>query len=98
MQQVGRFSISRDHPCLPGHFPGRPVVPGVVLLQATLTAILRHYSATRVAELDAVRFITPVLPEQEVEIGLTPVGSDLVNFACSVDGRQVARGRARLLA
>ena len=32
MQPLGAFRIAADHPALPGHFPGRPVVPGVVLL------------------------------------------------------------------
>ena len=34
-----RFTIPDDHPSLPGHFPGHPVVPGVVLLDRVLQAI-----------------------------------------------------------
>jgi 3-hydroxymyristoyl/3-hydroxydecanoyl-(acyl carrier protein) dehydratase len=28
--------IQADHPALPGHFPGDPIVPGVVLLDAVM--------------------------------------------------------------
>ena len=34
-----QFSIPHDHPSLPGHFPGRPIVPGVVMLERVLEAI-----------------------------------------------------------
>ena len=34
-----QFSIPFEHPALPGHFPGQPVVPGVVILEAVQTAI-----------------------------------------------------------
>ena len=32
MRQVHSFRVEADHPALEGHFPGRPIVPGVVLL------------------------------------------------------------------
>ena len=37
--------IAPDHPSLPGHFPGFPIVPGVVLLDETLHAIERLQGA-----------------------------------------------------
>src|SRR3546814_2617840 len=36
------FVIAADHPSLPGHFPGRPLVPGVVVLDRVLDAIEAH--------------------------------------------------------
>jgi 3-hydroxymyristoyl/3-hydroxydecanoyl-(acyl carrier protein) dehydratase len=34
-----RATIPADHPALPGHFPGNPIVPGVVLLDEVLSAL-----------------------------------------------------------
>lgn len=75
-----RFSIPADHPCLPGHFPGRPVVPGVVVLDrvfaaieaieaAEATAAVGGKGATRV-RLPQVKFVQPLLPEQAARIEL----------------------------
>jgi len=34
-----RGTIPADHPALAGHFPGNPIVPGVVLLDQVLSAL-----------------------------------------------------------
>lgn len=45
------FRVSADHPCLPGHFPSEPIVPGVLLLDEVLYLLsseARHWRVERV--------------------------------------------------
>lgn len=63
------MKIAASHPALPGHFPGSPVVPGVVLLDAVATALAQHAGgATRVTGFPTVKFLAPLLPEREFEV------------------------------
>lgn len=62
-----RFRIDADHPVLPGHFPGRPVVPGVVLLDRVAAVAEREFGV-RIAALPQVKFLAPLLPDQEAEL------------------------------
>lgn len=65
------FSIPDDHACLPGHFPGRPLVPGVVLLEQVLRAI-QAQSGIPVGRLrlPQVKFMAPLLPGQTARVEL----------------------------
>lgn len=66
-----RFSIPADHPCLPGHFPGRPVVPGVVVLDRVFAAIEAIDGlGSRATRLPQAKFVQPLLPEQAARIEL----------------------------
>lgn len=64
------FRIPADHPSLPGHFPGRPVVPGVVLLERVLDAIEAEGTQAGALRLPQVKFLRPLLPEQSARIEL----------------------------
>jgi 3-hydroxymyristoyl/3-hydroxydecanoyl-(acyl carrier protein) dehydratase len=88
-----RLRVPEDHPALPGHFPGRPVVPGVLLLDAVLDA-LRKAGAGPATRLLRAKFLAPVAPGMEVAITLAETGAHSGHFAftCHAEGRVVARG------
>jgi 3-hydroxymyristoyl/3-hydroxydecanoyl-(acyl carrier protein) dehydratase len=66
-----QFSIPIDHPSLPGHFPGRPVVPGVVILEQVLDAIEAGHGPLSALRLPQVKFVRPLLPGECAEVEVT---------------------------
>lgn len=81
--------IDATHPALPGHFPGNPIVPGVVLLQR-VAAALEQWRGEKLASFD-VKFLSPLLPEQKAQIELRE-DSACVRFAIRCDEKILARG------
>lgn len=84
------FRFAADHPSLPGHFPGRPLVAGVLLLEQVALA-LRAWRAERLACVREAKFIAPLAPEQTAELQLTAAGAQ-VRFELRRDGTLLARG------
>jgi len=68
-----KFAIAHDHPALPGHFPGRPVVPGVVVLDRVLAAIEAAHGPLGPLRLPQVKFVQPLLPGETAEIEIDVV-------------------------
>ena len=63
--------IAADHPALPGHFPGRPIVPGVVLLDCVLTAAEQWLGrALGARSLRQAKFNSMLLPEETADLEL----------------------------
>lgn len=97
MTPVGQFVVPAAHPALPGHFPGRPVVPGVMLLDAALGLIVAARPGLRLAGLARVRFLAPVLPDDAVAVlAAAPDGRTLA-FACQVGTTEVLTGALRVV-
>lgn len=64
------FTIPADHPALPGHFPGQPIVPGVVLLDRVIEAIEAGHGPLPPLRLPQVKFLQPLLPGQSAQVQL----------------------------
>ncbi|MDB5999762.1 MAG: long-chain fatty acid--CoA ligase [Rhizobacter sp.] len=84
------FVIAPDHAALPGHFPGRPIVPGVLLLDEVIIGV-EAASNRRVQALKQVKFAAALLPGEQAQV-VFDVTNDSAQF--SVD---VQRGDERVL-
>ena len=90
-------SISHDHPSLAGHFPGHPVVPGVVLLDEVLSLVREASEGVRsVTGLPLVKFSSPLRPGEVVTIHVDLDGATEAAFSCRVETRLVASGTIEL--
>lgn len=87
------FIISDEHPSLAGHFPGYPIVPGVVILDYVSQALLDLTSARYVSEIKSVKFIRPILPLDEVEVTYTLKSLNTYQFKCSINDDFVVAGQ-----
>lgn len=86
------FRIAADHPSLPGHFPGRPVVPGVVVLERVLQAIEAAHGPLPGLRLPQVKFLQPLLPEQAARVELDGAAPRWRFRVLGEDGRLLASG------
>ena len=91
-------TIGPDHPSLPGHFPGAPIVPGVVILDEILAALAEWREGCQLIVIRAVKFLVPLKPEQPFTICLSAgkEAEDEVDFCCRVEDRVIVEGRLQI--
>jgi 3-hydroxymyristoyl/3-hydroxydecanoyl-(acyl carrier protein) dehydratase len=85
--------VSADHPAYAGHFPGNPVLPGVVLLAEALAAI--ESSSGRPAarwSVSSAKFLAPVSPGTALTLAHERLDSGAVRFEIRSPAGVVAHG------
>lgn len=93
LRSAGEIEVIRipaDHPALPGHFPGDPVVPGVLLLDAAWARI-RERRPGSIASLPSVKFLSPVRPGEAVHLRVE-FTANAARFTGLRDGSPVFEG------
>ncbi|MHB1084306.1 MAG: hypothetical protein ACYCZA_05635 [Thiobacillus sp.] len=92
-ERVLPLSIPLNHPAYAGHFPGQPILPGVVLLDAALDALagVQGISAAS-GQIKSAKFLSPVRPGDPLALHYTvspPHASALISAAKPVWWRTV---------
>jgi 3-hydroxyacyl-[acyl-carrier-protein] dehydratase len=93
MQGETRWTVACDHPAFAGHFPGRPIVPGVLLLDAALHAVRQSDPAANGAcRVTSAKFLSPVQPGETLTISWSRSETGPTRFEISGNGRVVSSG------
>ena len=95
---AGRKTFPADTPFFRGHFPGDPIVPGVILAEALaqVAGIAAGQAGMRLAAIKAMKFPSAARPGEEIALSARKAGAvgGLWQFAVEarVGGRVVAEG------
>lgn len=85
--------IAASHPAFDGHFPGSPVLPGVVLLDEAIRAIeLADGGTARCWRVASVKFLRPVVPGEALALQQERLASGGIRFTILSAGQAVATG------
>ena len=87
------WPVPADHPAFAGHFPGRPIVPGVVLLDRAIL-LAEQLLGQPVAhwQVGNAKFFSPVGPGEILSFALEPKASGSIAFTIRAADRAVASG------
>jgi 3-hydroxyacyl-[acyl-carrier-protein] dehydratase len=101
-----RTWFEESDPMFAGHFPGNPIVPGVILTealaQAAGIAAASGYSEEKrpiflLSAIRSMKFLQPVLPEKKIDLSAEKMAASdrLIQFkvTAGVDGVTVAEGQ-----
>ena len=90
------LTIAPEHPAFAGHFPGRPLLPGVALLAEVLELVLADPALAALVgvapRIGAAKFLAPVRPGAQLTITLSGSPRGL-RFEVREGARLAASGR-----
>lgn len=88
------WTVPSDHPSLPGHFPGHPILPGVVLLDRLQLGL--EAAGMHVSEISNAKFSSPALPGETLTFSAQAQTAGGLSFRISCGERNIASGTLRI--
>lgn len=97
MNSKRALCIAPDHPALAGHFPGNPILPGVILLDEALHAIEVDLDLDlRQWQIAAAKFLGFIRPGETLTIEHTAPEGGLIRFTVRAADRAALTGTLSL--
>jgi len=90
--QVQDVLLPGDHPSAAGHFPGHPIIPGALLLDALVAAAAPGRADVTIA---SAKFLTPVSHGTALQLRWQEAGAK-IRFECRADEALVMSGMLTL--
>jgi 3-hydroxyacyl-[acyl-carrier-protein] dehydratase len=99
MNNTAHWTVPFDHPAFAGHFPGAPILPGVVLLDIALHVISNDRgTALDTCKIGSVKFLSPARPGDRLEIQHRSSINDTIHFEIAAGPRKIANGNLTITA
>lgn len=79
-----------DHPAFPGHFPGNPLLPGVLILDLVVDTYESPVSGISIA-----KFLKPVSPGDVLHISIDELSNGTTRFKVTRSTDLICEGQLR---
>ena len=80
--------IEKNHPALAGHFPGNPIVPGVVILDQVMR-LWQEKSKQSIAQINNTKFVSLLRPGVICTIEYIEKPNNKIDFAITDEDKKV---------
>lgn len=94
LELIDSICIAVDHPAIAGHFPGDPIVPGVVLVDR-IASLLERNGRGSLRRLGAIKFVAPLRPSEVAEVNVR-IDVARVRFRIACGEQAIMSGDAEL--
>jgi len=93
MEQPTTLTLPAEHPAFAGHFPGVPILPGVLLLdEAVHAAEQSGQLPARRWRIGTAKFLKPVSPGETLTLEHERLANGSIRFGVTSAGQRVAHG------
>lgn len=79
-----------DHPAFPGHFPGNPLLPGVLILDLVVDTYESQVNGIAIS-----KFLLPVLPGDILDISIDDLSQGTARFKVTRSTDLICEGQLR---